>query len=171
MPAPAAQEDPPRSNSSGGVERIRNATEAFAEHSREYLDTVTPPLAQERVLTPRAEAERRRRLDENSASRQASAEGSRDRNEIRNPRPADNYYDRPFQVDQPPQQTMAATADSKADKKIFGLFKRKTSVTQQQDMRLEPDPDGPQFIKAGGGGIVPGIDAPKSAVNAGERVC
>ena len=27
------------------------------------------------------------------------------------------------------------------------------------------------FIKAGGGGAVPGTDAPKSAVNAGDRVC
>ena len=30
--------------------------------------------------------------------------------------------------------------------------------------------DAPLGIEPGGGGIVPGIDAPKSAVNAGERV-
>jgi hypothetical protein len=39
-----------------------------------------------------------------------------------------------------------------------------------QKMGLSKTPDStPKYIGVGGGGIVPGIDAPKSAVNAGER--
>lgn len=56
-----------------------------------------------------------------------------------------------------------------------GLFKRKrgdasTAPTGNNTQhRPKSAKDGPQTIRPGGGGIVPGIDAPKSAVNAGDR--
>ncbi|KAH9831106.1 hypothetical protein Tdes44962_MAKER02184 [Teratosphaeria destructans] len=63
-----------------------------------------------------------------------------------------------------------------APKGCFGLFKRKRSEPTGRDFEKElmarplKADDGPAMIKAGGvGGIVPGVDAPRSAVNAGER--
>ncbi|KAK5137727.1 hypothetical protein LTR08_007298 [Meristemomyces frigidus] len=56
----------------------------------------------------------------------------------------------------------------------FGLFKRKRGEFAPQAekrpiARTPSSRDGPRAILAGGGGIVPGTDAPVSAVNAGDR--
>jgi len=57
----------------------------------------------------------------------------------------------------------------------FGLFRKRRSedITEAEKTRqrnlLDAKRDGPAYIKQGGGGIVPGTDAPKSAVNAGDR--
>lgn len=54
----------------------------------------------------------------------------------------------------------------------FGFFKRKRPDLDPNAEKVpiaRPVGDGEHAIKAGGGGIVPGIDAPVSAVNAGDR--
>ncbi|KAG8628174.1 hypothetical protein KVT40_004047 [Elsinoe batatas] len=140
--------------------------------------------SKERVLTPRAEAERQRRLEDNSASRQGSA-GSRGRGAEGTFKPESaNRHDSPMletsaqrtraHESQAPQQILATTVDVKEEKAagcFSGLFGRKKShlVLQQPEKIREGGRKEPQFIKHGGGGIVPGTDAPKSAVNSGER--
>jgi hypothetical protein len=57
----------------------------------------------------------------------------------------------------------------------FGLFKRKRgeaapAAFEKQSIARPPQAgNGPATIKQGGGGVVPGTDAPVSAVNAGDR--
>ncbi|KAF2153180.1 hypothetical protein K461DRAFT_293461 [Myriangium duriaei CBS 260.36] len=173
----------------GGVQRVRQASDAFAEHSREYLSAPTPPIAQERVLTPRAEAERRRRLDDNSASRQANLDAPRGReqasksSDTQRPPTSYNRQDSPMlgsgssqekaSGSAAPQQIYATTVNVKEEKSAScfgGLFKRKKDMVHQQpEKNMGQSSKDAQFIKQGGGGIVPGTDAPKSAVNSGER--
>ncbi|PNS16497.1 hypothetical protein CAC42_231 [Sphaceloma murrayae] len=152
---------------------------------------VVSPVSQGRSLTPRAEAERRKRLDGNSASRQGSNGASRGRDRVTNP--ADDgrgKVDSAHRQDSPmldgtvsrskpaesqaPQQILATTVDIKEEKAatcFSGLFGRKKTkmVLQQPEKPRNIKSDEPLFIKHGGGGIVPGTDAPKSAVNSGER--
>lgn len=64
--------------------------------------------------------------------------------------------------------------DDEEEGGCFGLFKRKRGQTTPQKtekmpMARAPKSREPPTIRPGGGGIVPGIDAPVSAVNAGER--
>lgn len=61
---------------------------------------------------------------------------------------------------------------AEGDGGCFGLFRRKRepAPTQKQTPIARPTSSkGPQAILAGGGGVVPGTDAPISAVNAGDR--
>lgn len=51
----------------------------------------------------------------------------------------------------------------------FGLFKRKKEPTNAANMARPVSDHRPKYIKAGGGGVMPGSDAPVSAVNAGDR--
>ncbi|KAF2725181.1 hypothetical protein K431DRAFT_281144 [Polychaeton citri CBS 116435] len=55
----------------------------------------------------------------------------------------------------------------------FGLFKRKRqsqpTVSEKVPIARPPTSKGNRDIKIGGGGAVPGVDAPLSAVNAGDR--
>ena len=53
----------------------------------------------------------------------------------------------------------------------FGLFKRKRSAASPAPEKtpIARPSDGPRTIMPGGGGVVPGTDAPVSAVNAGDR--
>lgn len=71
----------------------------------------------------------------------------------------------------------ASIESEEGEASCFGMFKRKRDQelpirTEKPPMRQESTQktDGSAFIKQGGGGIVPGTDAPKSAVNAGDRV-
>ncbi|KAF4555141.1 Hypothetical protein D9617_3g022130 [Elsinoe fawcettii] len=143
-----------------------------------------PTQSRERMLTPKAEAERQRRLEENSASRQGSA-GSRGRGAQGTLKPdsaprqdspmIDNSAPRQRTAEsQAPQQILATTVNVQEEKGascFSGLFRRKQShvILQQPEKVKQGAKDEPTFIKHGGGGIVPGIDAPKSAVNSGER--
>ncbi|KAF2769718.1 hypothetical protein EJ03DRAFT_327093 [Teratosphaeria nubilosa] len=91
-----------------------------------------------------------------------------------------------MRVDGPPSSSQIKATRSAVDlpkypqdgepKGCFGLFRRKRSEPTAQDFEKElmarplKADDGPAMIKAGGvGGVVPGVDAPRSAVNAGER--
>lgn len=51
----------------------------------------------------------------------------------------------------------------------FGLFKRKKSDTTPMDMTRPVEEARPKYIIHGGGGVMPGNDAPVSAVNTGDR--
>ncbi|TKX26816.1 PH domain-containing protein 2 [Elsinoe australis] len=145
--------------------------------------------SRERVLTPRAEAERRRRLEDNSASRQSESSRGRERSAYSgedglHKSDSARRHDSPMfdgtvprqktTESQAPQQILATTVDiheEKAATCFSGLFgRKKTNMVQQRPEKAKDvKKDEPQFIKHGGGGIVPGIDAPKSAVNSGER--
>lgn len=69
----------------------------------------------------------------------------------------------------------------RSTKDKFKIFSRKRSATRttppsssgttRENTERSPAHEPPMPIMHGGGGIVPGIDAPVSAVNAGERVC
>lgn len=63
--------------------------------------------------------------------------------------------------------------DEEDQRGCFGLFKRKRGyavpVVEKLPNARQVSDDEPQAILAGGGGIVPGTDAPVSAVNAGDR--
>ncbi|GAM84049.1 hypothetical protein ANO11243_020400 [Dothideomycetidae sp. 11243] len=186
MPQSAGQ-DAPTSPPQGGVQRVRQASDAFAEHRREYLTASTPPVPQERVLTPHADAERRRRLNGNSASRKEHEDISRGRGQTTDRQSlqqswSGNRYDSPMlgntsTREKPfgsaaPQQILATTVNVKDEKSancFGGLFKRKKEVMHQHAEKHIEHHSKENFIKQGGGGIVPGIDAPKSAVNSGER--
>ncbi|OCK81011.1 hypothetical protein K432DRAFT_296510 [Lepidopterella palustris CBS 459.81] len=80
---------------------------------------------------------------------------------------------------QTPQQTPPPPSPSKQGMKL-GIFKRRkaedspenpatTSKSKQRSNTIANDNGPPTTIIPGGGGAVPGIDAPKSAVNAGDR--
>ncbi|KAK6432785.1 hypothetical protein LTR95_011045 [Oleoguttula sp. CCFEE 5521] len=90
----------------------------------------------------------------------------------------------PIHIDGPPEssQIKATTStpmlpvyedDDDERGGCFGLFKRKrgvgASVGEKIPIARLASNEGPQAILAGGGGIVPGTDAPVSAVNAGDR--
>jgi len=69
----------------------------------------------------------------------------------------------------------------RSTKDKFKIFSRKRSATRttppsssgttKENTERSTSHEAPMPIMHGGGGIVPGIDAPVSAVNAGERVC
>ena len=87
----------------------------------------------------------------------------------------------PVKVDGPPTsdkinatKSMSALpkyVDSDDGGGCFGLFKRKRGEATPSNAEKTPiaRPTGPQTIMPGGGGVVPGTDAPISAVNAGDR--
>ena len=63
--------------------------------------------------------------------------------------------------------------DEEDDAGCFGLFKRKRGEAAGREPKISAPKqrasDEPPTIRPGGGGLVPGIDAPISAVNAGDR--
>lgn len=141
----------------------------------------------ERTLSPRAEAQRQRRLDENSTSRRVSntkdnrrtTDRAGDDHNQRNDSPLSPERKKritpPPPTEQAPRQIVAHRVDESDDEDngpgCFGLFRKKKDI---EPVRTEKTPitkksSEPAFIKQGGGGIVPGTDAPKSAVNAGDR--
>lgn len=69
------------------------------------------------------------------------------------------------------------TLKHKTSMEVFtGVFRRNSETVKPLETvgtKFEdvPERQQPIFIKKGGGGAVPGIDAPVSASNAGERVC
>nr|OQO26604.1 hypothetical protein B0A51_08285 [Rachicladosporium sp. CCFEE 5018] len=90
----------------------------------------------------------------------------------------------PTHIDGPPSSSqikattstpMLPSYDDDDDEKggCFGLFKRKRGVgassAEKVPIARPVSNEGPQAILAGGGGIVPGTDAPVSAVNTGDR--
>ena len=146
----------------GGVQLVKNARDACAVQSRDYLAAPTPPIAPDRVLTPRADAERKRRLTENGAIRQNSCPVA---NAIAKEAPHPSAA---------PRQILSATVDVRQEKSAScfgGLFRRRKQIVHQQPEKPTPRiAKEDHFIKQSGGGVVPGTDAPKSAVNSGERV-
>ncbi|KAI5364949.1 Putative pleckstrin domain, PH-like domain superfamily, Ubiquitin-like domain superfamily [Septoria linicola] len=105
------------------------------------------------------------------------------------PPPSGEVYPRPMEVaepvrrDGPPQSGQIKATPSMSElpqlndetRGCFGgLFKRKrgdaAAATVDKDMIARPaTAKHNEPIRPGGGGVVPGIDAPKSAVNAGDR--
>ncbi|KAF2208313.1 hypothetical protein CERZMDRAFT_101382 [Cercospora zeae-maydis SCOH1-5] len=106
------------------------------------------------------------------------------------PSPTGELFPRPMEVaepprrDGPPQSGQIRATNSMADLSHYsdedrgcfgGLFKRKRgdmaapAVEKQSHASLAASPKAHEPIRPGGGGVVPGIDAPKSAVNAGDR--
>lgn len=59
--------------------------------------------------------------------------------------------------------------DSDSDGGCFGLFKRKKDTANDAQAARPLSDHRPKYIVAGGGGVMPGSDAPVSAVNAGDR--
>jgi hypothetical protein len=59
--------------------------------------------------------------------------------------------------------------DSDSEGGCFGLFKRKKDAASDAQMARPLSDHRPKYIIAGGGGVMPGSDAPVSAVNAGDR--
>ena len=154
------------------------------------------PSHGDRTSSPRADAERRHSLDSNSANRRGRggrrAGSSQDELQKLD---SQNRHDSPMVrgsgsnplqpriVDKPRSGDIRATrvgdgGDDSADdepKGCLGLFRKKNNDQRAMQSRNEStDPAMTQhgrnvFIKQGGGGIVPGTDAPKSAANAGQR--
>lgn len=136
-------------------------------------------------------------MEDNSTSRRV-ADDSRERNQYENHahenlKKSDRLHRQDSPASSDRQQNPVSTADVYAPREIkahridekhpeeedsagcFGLFRKKKSdevsdaEKQRQRILRDAKRDGPAFIKQGGGGIVPGTDAPKSAVNAGDR--
>jgi hypothetical protein len=59
--------------------------------------------------------------------------------------------------------------ESDAEGGCFGLFKRKKDTSPDSQTVRPLSDHRPKYIIAGGGGVMPGSDAPVSAVNAGDR--
>ena len=165
-------------------------------HRQSPTDRAGQSLADvaERTLSPRAEEERRRRLDDNGANRrtEASARGrdqdeSSSRDKVKGNSSVERY-DSPLSTErkqkrlspqhaQAPREIKAYKVDEDIDTGrgpgCFGFLRRRRTndieESEKSNIAHDAKPAGPQFIKQGGGGIVPGIDAPKSAVNAGDR--
>ncbi|GAB7342778.1 hypothetical protein MBLNU457_g0916t1 [Dothideomycetes sp. NU457] len=152
----------------------------------------------ERKLSPKADYERKRRLEDNSISRR-NVNDSQDRSQHsnpahENPKISDRLQRRDSPASSEGQELPVSTAELYAPREIkahrvdekrpqeqeesagcFGLFRKRRSEdsseaekTRQRNLH-DAKKDGPAYIKQGGGGIVPGTDAPKSAVNAGDR--
>lgn len=182
--------DPKRNGSQdSGSDALHNKQGQATSRATRDINATTTGI--ERTLSPRADHERKRRLEDNSTSRRV-ANDSRDRSQHSNPASG-----RLQQQDSPTssgrQELPISTAELYAPREIkahrvdeklheeeesagcFGLFRKGRSEdiseaekTRQRNLR-DAKRDGPTYIKQGGGGIVPGTDAPKSAVNAGDR--
>jgi hypothetical protein len=59
--------------------------------------------------------------------------------------------------------------DSESEGGCFGMFKRKKDTSNAAQATRPVSDHRPKYIIAGGGGVMPGSDAPVSAVNAGDR--
>jgi len=59
--------------------------------------------------------------------------------------------------------------DSDSEGGCFGMFKRKKDTSNAAQAARPMSDHRPKYIIAGGGGVMPGSDAPVSAVNAGDR--
>lgn len=93
--------------------------------------------------------------------------------------------EQPVRGDGPPQSGQIRATKSMSELPVMndedagcfsGFFKRKQAAPGDAEadskapvQRPKTAKDGPQTIRPGGGGIVPGIDAPISAVNSGDR--
>lgn len=155
-------------------EQIRSAQ---AERMRtEQAERLKAAADQERML--RAETERQMKQAEAKAHQPTGEQAGRIR--LRKRTDTDARQREGSLVKSPSSGTAPAVSPIK-DR--FGLFKRKRGEEAPQSMVAlrsktasnsgrpsSVNENGPPTIKPGGGGVVPRIDAPVSAVNAGERV-
>ena len=150
----------------------------------------------DRTLSPRAERVRRERLEGHSKSRnlgsQSKGQDHTDRSSQEDLNRIDSLQEHGLYPPYDPSQHRRSVKDARAaqresqmyrpgeqaddtDSGCFGFLRKKRtndSISTTTSPRLHESKaslDGPAFIKQGGGGVVPGTDAPKSAVNAGDR--
>lgn len=165
------------------AERRRAEEEAEAERERERKRIEEEEEAERRRMEESARqlAEMKRlQEEERLLKKQRAHEGKLERRHAREQKvqERERVRERDREVPRNPEGPPLSPAKTPTKDK-FGFLKRKkgdqapSSSEIHGDWKVRQVSDGngpPATIKPGGGGVVPGIDAPISAVNAGDRV-
>ncbi|KAI9696153.1 MAG: hypothetical protein M1820_008294 [Bogoriella megaspora] len=112
-----------------------------------------------------------------SATRDTEISRSSRRDQPATSRTGANRADGAIRSEQPAQMAREPSNEDATSKGMFGFLKRRkpsdpsklSMPTSTSSLPVKSSPREPETIKPGGGGVVPGIDAPRTAINAGER--
>ncbi|KAJ5621051.1 hypothetical protein N7510_005035 [Penicillium lagena] len=137
----------------------------YACDARDIQDTRTAqPMAVDDDQLAK-ERQRQRAMDQlTGASQTTHAMPARPRRREENPQPTKETQRNEGKYAEAQLQTSPPEPAAENRKS----FMQKVKLARSKET-FKPDDSTPKYIEMGGGGIVPGIDAPVSAVNAGER--